>query len=59
MHRKHLQIILLAAAVDPVIRKHAMTETDIAQRIRELRPTLANDVIVRASKLAMTSAPVS
>jgi hypothetical protein len=58
MHRNHLQTILLAAAADPIVRKHGMTEADLLKCLVELRPSMNRRTLESAAALAMVPSAV-
>lgn len=52
MHRKDVEMILLAVAIEPVARKHALSAAELVRHLRELRPGMDLRTIERAAALA-------
>jgi hypothetical protein len=57
MRHVQLNIILLAAAIDPVARKYHMTETEVRKALSQLRPMMSEEILRSASALAVTASP--
>lgn len=58
MHRKDVDVVLLAVAIEPVARRHELAAPDLVRYLRELRPEMDATTIERAAVLATASRSV-
>jgi hypothetical protein len=57
MHQIHVNIILLAVAIEPVAQKHGLSETQLCAYLRQALPLASERLVRGASALAVPGLP--